>query len=307
LNRDELLKTLADLNIEVANVRDDEINGYCPAHVDRTGHADRSPSWWINVYTGAHICFSCQYKGSLRSLVKYIKGDVDYFHQTDPFAELSARLQTAINPTPIKEPEYVDISEANLVTFIDPPALLLRSRGLTVEAAKKHEILYDERQQCWILTIRDPYTNKLLGWQEKGTVNRFFKNYPTGIKKSKSLFGYKQYEGGAMIVVESPLDVARMTSVGVGGGVSTYGALISKDQVNLIRGANRIIFALDNDDAGKASSEEMLKMSRDLNFECWFFNYHHTDQKDIGGMSKDEILSGIENAKHSLHGRKAFA
>jgi hypothetical protein len=119
LNRDELLKTLADLNIEVANVRDDEINGYCPAHVDRTGHADRSPSWWINVYTGAHICFSCQYKGSLRSLVKYIKGDVDYFHQTDPFADLSARLQTAINPTPIKEPENVDISEANLDTFIE--------------------------------------------------------------------------------------------------------------------------------------------------------------------------------------------
>jgi hypothetical protein len=28
--------------------------------------------------------------------------------------------------------------------------------------------------------------------------------------------------------------------------------------------------------------------------------------KDIGGMSKAEILFGLENARHSIHGKKAI-
>jgi len=42
-----------------------------------------------------------------------------------------------------------------------------------------------------------------------------------------------------------------------------------------------------------------------MGFECWFFNYDNTDMKDIGGMSKAEILFGLDNARHSIHGKKA--
>jgi DNA primase len=145
-----------------------------------------------------------------------------------------------------------------------------------------------------------------MGWQEKGYVKRYFKNYPTGIEKSKALFGFRRYDGGRLIVVESPLDVVRLASVGVSGGVATFGSLVSKDQVNLIRGADQIVFAFDNDDAGRIASQKMLELTVSLSFECWFFNYTETAMKDVGGMSKSEILVGLDTAKHSLHGLKAL-
>jgi len=42
------------------------------------------------------------------------------------------------------------------------------------------------------------------------------------------------------------------------------------------------------------------------NFEAWFFNYAHTDMKDIGAMSRLEILTGLDNAKHSVNGLGAI-
>ena len=54
---EEMEDTLERLGIEVVSTRGSEIQGYCPAHVERTGHEDRNPSWWINSDTGAHICF----------------------------------------------------------------------------------------------------------------------------------------------------------------------------------------------------------------------------------------------------------
>jgi DNA primase len=148
-------------------------------------------------------------------------------------------------------------------------------------------------------------TRKLWGWQEKGA-NRYFRNYPTGVNKSMALFGYGQYTSGPLVVVESPLDVARMASVGLLGGVSTYGSAVSKSQVNLIRGAGSVIFAMDNDKAGRESSKALLGWSLRLGFEVRFFNYYHVDVKDIGGMSKDEIFLGVETARHSIYGEKAL-
>ena len=145
-----------------------------------------------------------------------------------------------------------------------------------------------------------------MGWQEKGFTNRFFKNFPTGIVKSDALFGFKQLDGERVIVVESPLDVVRLDSVGITGGVAVFGAIISNQQVKLIKSAKQIFMAMDNDEAGKKSSVQMLKLAKEKGFEVWFFNYDGIDVKDVGAMSKSEILQGLETARHSLHGEKAI-
>jgi DNA primase len=76
-------------------------------------------------------------------------------------------------------------------------------------------------------------------------------------------------------------------------------------QLTYIKGADRIIFALDNDEAGRNASKDMIRICREMSMEAWFFNYNHTDMKDIGGMSLDEVRLGIANARHSVHGLKA--
>ena len=104
--------------------------------------------------------------------------------------------------------------------------------------------------------------------------------------------------------MESPLDVVRLSSVGVEDAVAVFGAKVSHAQFNIIRGAERIIFAMDNDEAGRVSSESLLYMSKEMGVECWFFHYGDIDVKDVGAMSKTEIVDGINKATHMIRGIK---
>jgi len=304
---EEMEDTLSRLGIEYVSSRGDEVQGYCPAHVERTGHEDRNPSWWINSETGAHICFSCQFKGSLYYLISYMKNiDIEVAKNwIGSESDLAARLERVVKQkSPIESPTY--ITDSMLDAYVTPPESALKDRGLTTKATKLYDVRWDRLKGTWIIPIKDPYTNKLLGWQEKGHKTRYFNNYPVGVTKSKALFGYNQYLGGDMIVVESPLDAVRLASLGILGGVSTYGASVSTTQLNLIRSASRIVFALDNDAAGKNSSSDVLSICKTMGIEVWFFNYGDIDVKDVGGMSLNEINLGLTTAKHIIHGLKAI-
>jgi len=203
----------------------------------------------------------------------------------------------------------LEMSEARLAIFDGvPPDWALSARGLTAEACIKHSVKWDAKQQGWITPIRNPQNNKLMGWQEKGQVNRYFRNRPTGVQKSKTLFGLDVWSSGTMIIVESPLDVVKLSSLGIEGGVSTFGASISQDQVDLMRQADKLIIAFDNpkvDPAGEKASRDMLARTRKEGLECFFFKYDG-DYKDIGDMPEEQVILGIEGAKHSVFGERAF-
>ena len=224
---------LARLGIEVIGSRGNEVQAYCPGHMQRTGHPDHNPSWFINADTGAHICFSCKFRGSLSFLICFTQGfmnadgyDFDKAKEwLNEGRELSDAFEKATAPKKEIFEELVVVTEASMAAFVKPPEYALKSRGLTLEAANKHGLKWDARRELWIIPIRHPATGKLMGWQEKAYRGRFFRNYPTGVSKSISLYGLQVYSGGDMIVVESPLDVVRMESVGITGGVATYGSL----------------------------------------------------------------------------------
>ena len=301
---EEMTDTLSRLGIEVLDTRGDEINGYCAAHEERTGHVDHNPSWWINSDSGAFICFSCGWKGNLYHLVSYLQ-EIEFNQVGDwlgSAASLTARFNRLNKPKRPPIEEITKVEESMLGAFTEVPVLAAQDRGLSIVQCDNYGVKWNITFERWIIPIRDPLTNKLIGWQEKGHTQRYFKNVPSGMKKSASLFGYAQYTGGDMIVVESPLDVVRLASVGITGGVATMGAIVSREQFNLLRGADRLIFAMDNDDAGRAASESLLYMCEEAGVECWFFNYGSIDVKDVGAMSKSEIVSGLETAKHMLRG-----
>lgn len=311
---EEMETLLRRLNIEPVNVKNSEILALCPGHKELTGREDRNPSWWINADTGQHICFSCGFKGGLWSLIAQRQGfydqigRLDYADAKDWLYESFGTIQLdALSEMerPIEKPEF-KVSEASLAVFVDPPSNALKSRGLSLAAAQEYGLLWDSNKQNWIIVIREPYSNKLLGWQEKGYSRRYFNNYPPGVEKAQSLFGFSQYSGGKMIVVESPLDVVRLASLGIAGGVATYGVHISAAQLKLIKEADEIVFALDNDDAGKAASKKLLELTKTSAFEAWFFDYSGTDRKDIGGMSRAEVMQGLQNAKHCVYGEGAL-
>ena len=305
-------KVLLSLDVPLVAQRGVEVQGLCPMHKKRTGKDDHNPSWWINSETGAHICFSCGYKGNIYTLVADVKG-MDYYDAKDwinsneefPLDSLLKRIKEL--PQYISAEEPIGMSEARLAVFTEPPENELRKRFINAESTKHHGVLWDTTNKAWILPIRDPNDYSLWGWQEKGSTGRFFKNYPAGVKKSKTVFGVHILdESKPLWVVESPLDAVRLTGLGY-NAIATYGAIISEDQGKLMRRATQLISAFDNDQAGKKASEQMLGFSRKYGFDLRYFNYSGIDVKDVGDMTEKEIARGLEAAKHMIYGKEAYA
>lgn len=304
-------KVLLNLDVSLVAQRGDEVQGLCPMHKERTGKEDHNPSWWINSVTGAHICFSCGYKGNIFTLVADMKG-MDYFDAKD-FVEKDSEIPTDILLKRIRElPQYVvpteddiGMSEARLAVYEEPPANELRKRFITSDGAKKCGVLWDKKNEAWILPIRDPNSFALWGWQEKGARGRFFKNYPPGVKKSKTLFLAEIMTPEPLIVVESPLDAVRLVDLGY-NAVSTFGAIMSEEQAKLMRYSEYVIAAFDNDDAGKKACEQMLGYARRYGIELKFFNYAGITVKDVGDMTVKEVIQGLDTSKDRVWGKAAY-
>lgn len=304
-----------------------EANALCPQHYERTGKADNSPSWWINLTTGVHTCFSCGYKGNLVQLVCDVKEFYSFpwnstvklydWEAAKEWLKISADVsveqlleQLSDLPKYISEvPKPLEMSDARLAVFTAPPADQLAKRNVTIEAANHYGILWNAVKQAWILPLREPHFMKLMGWQEKGTLDRTFFNRPSGLSKSKTLFGVDQQDESVAVVVESPLDCARIYSAGQVGAVAICGSSLSEDQVKLLRYSAKIIAAFDNpnlDKAGRKASKEMLEWGRKYGLNLFFFNYGATNKKDPGDMTDEEIRWGIENAVSALYGELAY-
>ena len=305
------------------NQRNSELLGYCPMHLERTGREDHNPSWSMNCETGVHHCFSCGYKGTLLSLVAELLEFKTEWDRLDfeaakawlrqnieiDFEFISKQLEEMRNAY-VAPPRPIEMSEARLAVFDEVPEWALAARGLSQSAVYNYGVKWDSRQEAWITPIRDSETHKLLGWQEKGQRSRLFRNRPTGVQKSTTLFGFDVWISKTMVVVESPLDAVKLASVKIGPvGVATYGAVVSDAQVDLMRQADKLIIAFDNpklDEAGKKASLDMLARSKRGGFECWFFAYGDSGVKDIGDMTVDQIRYGIDNAKHCVFGESAI-
>ena len=304
------------------DTRSHEANALCPAHLARTGREDHSPSWWINLESGMHLCFSCGYKGNILHLVcdvmQFYTKIADSFVYDYRAAEEWLAGTIEVSPEKLMEivralPNYVEsypkpvpMSEARLVLFTEPPQDALDGRNITAESAQAYGVLWDPKKANWVLPLRDPHLNDLMGWQEKGTLQRTFFNRPTGLQKSKTLFGVQNQQKDLVVVVESPLDCLRLFSAGFRSAVAICGAIPSTEQVRLLRYSDRIIAAFDNDAAGKKASKEMLEFARKYGLNLSYFNYGSTGKKDPGDLTDDEIAWGIHNAKSSVLGEKAY-
>ena len=48
------------------------------------------------------------------------------------------------------------------------------------------------------------------------------------------------------------------------------------------------------------STNELMRWAYSHTKPLWLFNYDRTDQKDVGGMSREEIRQGLSKARFSL-------
>lgn len=314
--RYDVVPLITELGIEPLDQKDEEVIARCPKH-DDTGR----PNWSINNQTGQHHCWSCGFGGGVLSLIADRLGL--YWPDSEDLNLMEARkwarrfrsndLTTAkaLTPTvykPKQGKQTLSIEEQDLALFTTPPSWALGARRLTQAACIELGVLWSPRQDAWITPIRDPWTHALRGWQVKAQRDRYFRNHPMGVDKHSTLFGLTAFTQGIAILVESPLDVVRLHSAGVSGGLSSFGAAVSDDQINvLLAYADAVIIATDNprhDDAGKTSA---LQLVRKLGprMPTRVLNYDATSAKDIGDMTTNEIYHAISNSYSATPGRRA--
>jgi hypothetical protein len=183
-----------------------------------------------------------------------------------------------------------------LEVFETPPPHALEARDLSEEGCRLAGVRWNPRDETWILPIHD-IIGRLLGWQIKGTTSRLFRNFPTGVRKGDSLFGLSACEESEfVVVVESPLDAARLLSMDI-PAVATYGASVSHSQVAMLSEFVMVISAFDNDEAGRQVTQRLWNTG--INHRV--MQYPDTiGIKDPGDMSREDLKRAIKNAPHYL-------
>jgi hypothetical protein len=289
----DLSSVLTELGVDVRRVGEREISGCCPVHLKTTGHIDRSPSWSMNATTGAWICYSCGARGSLYSLISDLTGDYKSIWEVHSFLIQSGldRLNTVEKEEPQPDIDWISYNK-----FSDVPSHLLDSKNLDPTIARQYGVKWNPTNKSWVIPIVSS-ESQLVGWQEKK--KDWVRNYPVGVKKSESLFGIERFKSKVAVLVESPLDVVRLAGVtDEVSGLATFGAYISKNQINLVSEvADSLIVAMDNDQAGVESSQRLWKTLPRFKDGVKWLKYAHTNAKDLGDMTDSEILIAINEAQ----------
>lgn len=287
---------LSQIGVTVTRQDGEEYWALCPLHLQRTGKEDAHPSWSMNADTFAHHCFSCGYSGNLASLYRDLMGDVP---DDLEWEVAKASFQSTLQRVEAEEPtEGPNISEWALRQYTDLSDRLLTLRRLKRESVDFFGIRWNKDDRCWVIPIRTP-DGTLLGFQfrQKGLVL----NHPAGMEKAKTLFGIHLYLHEPRItVVESPLDAVRFQGVGV-AAVSTFGASVSDEQVELLsRNYRYITVAMDNDSPGIRSSFYLRRALQRRGCAVTDFSYDGLAVKDPGDVQSDEDLRNAWNRSNSL-------
>lgn len=223
-----------------------EIACHCPFHTDN------HPSFSINAVTGLWTCYSCGRGGNLSMLLQEVAVDLD----------LSSDLREIKRKRPVEKQSELTprvdsiFLRAQYESFKRPPDWALEERFISVEEAERYGVKWDTG---WILPCWSP-DREFLGWQFKRL--DVVSNYPRGVKKSRTLFGFHEVRSKTIALVESPLDAVRLATAGI-SAVASYGAMVSANQVALLIDlADTVLLALDNDQEGKRQTDKIASSLR---------------------------------------------
>jgi DNA primase len=165
-------------------------------------------------------------------------------------------------------------------------------------SVRRYAVRWDYEEASWILPIHGP-SGELWGFQTKAP--DFVRNRPPGIKKSRTLFGLHLLEPGEtdqLLLVESPLDVLYLDSMGF-PAVASFGANVSDQQLHLlVEHCESVILALDNDPAGIEGTKKALQRRLHHRLPVTVFDYRHApDRKDPGECSSEQLVLAVNGAK----------
>ena len=274
-----------------------EMVAYCPFHDNMN-----TPSFSINRYTGLWQCFNpdCNMRGGIRMLKKLLLNE-DY-------RDLESASKDYIDKLLSEEEEEEDFGEIEeqlnncKVSYNTDTSVLdiLLDRGFSMETLEYFEIGFSVPKSRVVIPARDQFFNLvgLIGRAvTKEQIPRYL--YSTGFPKRNILFNLnnaKIYE--EVIIVEGSLDAMKIHQAGYPNVVATLGAIITDNQMKLIKNYFDYITVIpDNDDAGRAMKDAIMEGVRGKETylaEC------PEGFKDAADLNSEQINNIIENKQNSI-------
>lgn len=280
-------------------------------------NGDANPSACLNIEKKLYTCYSGGWSGDLFHLIAKMEGKdtlaealpvIGQFLtgtvvETEDFRTELDRLLSRPDAALIEPPTY---HERILAPWALVHPYLYEERGITVEAASALQIGFDERENR--IVFPHFFDGKLLGWQKRaipprpgwpGSPSQWPKyRSSSGLPKSETLYHYDQARRYRhVIVVESPMSVAKAVSLGIDNVVATFGAKVSGRQIDLLKAFDSVWIWFDADPISHAGLLGERKIAQAL--------YRHTEVnvvipeegKDLGDYdTADEVLSMLARA-----------
>ena len=273
----------------------------------------------MNIEKGLYCCY-VHWSGDIFHLIMLLEGK-DSFDEITPFIgdflEGSTKTQEGFR----EELERLFLSDQ--VYSVDLPSYservldpwmvchpyMYEDRKVSIEAMARLRIGFDQRENR--IVFPHWWEDRLVGWQKRAIPGKdgqwpgTYPNYPKyrnspGFPKSETLYGYDLAAKcqGPVVVVESPMSVARAVTHQFPGVLATFGAKVSASQIDLLRCFNQVVVWFDDDPAGQAGAR---KLTRGL--------YRHTEVKvvtpdpgrDLADYATvEDVFAKIESAEAAV-------
>ncbi len=240
-------------------------------------NGDQNPSACLNVEKKLYVCYALGWGGDLLRLIQKMEnadglGDLELggmltgsVKKADDLRAEILKLMDRSSPDAVELPSY---SEAILAPWMVSHPYMRDERGIGQSAHEALKLGYDPK----INRIVFPhfFDGKLVGWQTRAIPSRpgwpgttaqipKYKNTP-GFPKSETLYAYDLVaRNRRVVVVESPMSVAKAYSLGIGNVVATFGAKVTDTQIQLLRDFPEVIVWFDDDPAGRAGERNLVQ------------------------------------------------
>lgn len=243
-----LAERLSELGCDGVEVRGEEVYCRCPFH------ADRHPSFSVNVERGAH-CFVCGEGsfGSAESLLRFLAEQ-----RNMPFRPLTpgARdLLKMLEPDPVPKPLNPDV----LGLYTKNNQYFTEKWGVAEEVAERHQLRLDPYKGSECFPILDMHGDYWGCVERQEAVPRSMYRYPPGLRKSSLLLGEDQ-DTPRVWLVEGVRDLCVLeTKVPHVRAVALGGSTPSEAQIRRLRGYDSVTLCLDNDEAGWGGTRKLMR------------------------------------------------
>lgn len=320
-NRLDFEEVLEALGIQVSHWNGDWLMCHCPDPVMHK-NGDANASFGFNVDEMYANCFVCGSKTLLKLVEEQLevseKDAVAWLREQSTFEpakeeDLIEKINQILHPVEKVEilPEFPD-SAVFKYRFVHP---YLTDRGISPEVIKEMNVGFDEDHLG--IVIPHWWKGKLRGWQVRHLLEKDGKwycptcgqgNSPTvakkpketakynntiGFPKKKTLYNYDNVTTNGVIVVESPMTVLKLKTLGFTSCVATFGSF-SKEQAQALAKFDMVLFWPDNDPAGFTNAFHAIKYLKELT-KLYLVPPVEGDKSDAGDLETSEE---VENYLH---------